>query len=414
MLSGKKKAAVSAFLILFLAAAVIHLMLLRHKTGDIYPPYSSLRSDPLGVKIFFESLKAIKSLTVSRNYKPLKKIRHNNESTLFYPGVNHEYAMIYDETYKVLEDMVINGNRIVFSFFPVSETDGVNYENLDNDSNCNTGSECTSKDISSKTSGNKFKSFSERLGFDFNINSEAAKPFADCAVCDNAEANNYSLLELPKSVIMPTALFFDKPDDSWRVIYARAGKAVLMEKIIGKGSIVLCAGSFFLSNEAMLRYRYPELLSWLIGSSRKVIFDEKHHGIEETEGVATLARKYRLHGLFAGFIVLAGLFIWQNAFPLLPRRNTISRDKVSIQQNYIQGLIYLLRRSIPSRDILNVCFQEWKKSNSILSIKSQDHIHEISHIIESADLKNEQSVIKTYKRVNQFLTAEKLKIKRVL
>src|ERR1035438_5550985 len=38
-------------------------------TGDLYPPYSSLRTDPLGAKALFESLSEQPGLDVTRLYK---------------------------------------------------------------------------------------------------------------------------------------------------------------------------------------------------------------------------------------------------------------------------------------------------------------------------------------------------------
>ena len=35
---------------------VIYLFLLRFEAGDVYPPYSSLRADPLGTMAWYESL----------------------------------------------------------------------------------------------------------------------------------------------------------------------------------------------------------------------------------------------------------------------------------------------------------------------------------------------------------------------
>src|SRR5438128_1921594 len=40
------------------------------QTGDVYPHYSSLRSDPMGAKALFESLAEMPGLTVERLYKP--------------------------------------------------------------------------------------------------------------------------------------------------------------------------------------------------------------------------------------------------------------------------------------------------------------------------------------------------------
>ena len=44
-----------------------------------------------------------------------------------------------------------------------------------------------------------------------------------------------------------------------------------------------------------------------------VVFDEEHNGLRDNPGIASLARKYRLHGVIAGLILLAGLFVWKKA-----------------------------------------------------------------------------------------------------
>jgi hypothetical protein len=49
------------------------LALLRFDAGDVYPPYSSLRADPLGTKALYESLEELRTVSVRRNYRPLKK-----------------------------------------------------------------------------------------------------------------------------------------------------------------------------------------------------------------------------------------------------------------------------------------------------------------------------------------------------
>ena len=41
-------------LVLALGYGLLHLFALRFAQGDVYPPYSSLRSDPLGKKALYE------------------------------------------------------------------------------------------------------------------------------------------------------------------------------------------------------------------------------------------------------------------------------------------------------------------------------------------------------------------------
>ena len=42
-------------------AAVSYLMVLRFESGDVYPVYSSLRSDPLGTRAFYDSLEDLEN-----------------------------------------------------------------------------------------------------------------------------------------------------------------------------------------------------------------------------------------------------------------------------------------------------------------------------------------------------------------
>ena len=39
-----------------LAFGVWHLLVLRFETGDVYPAYSTLRTDPLGTKVLYDAL----------------------------------------------------------------------------------------------------------------------------------------------------------------------------------------------------------------------------------------------------------------------------------------------------------------------------------------------------------------------
>ena len=44
----------------------------------------------------------------------------------------------------------------------------------------------------------------------------------------------------------------------------------------------------------------------------------RHLGISENPGIAALIRKYHLHGLVAGLILLCGLYIWKNMLSFVP------------------------------------------------------------------------------------------------
>ena len=56
------------------ALGVGHLFQLRFSLGDVYPPYSTLRTDPLGAKAIYEALAAQPALSVERNLRPLDQL----------------------------------------------------------------------------------------------------------------------------------------------------------------------------------------------------------------------------------------------------------------------------------------------------------------------------------------------------
>ena len=55
--------------------AILQLFEVRFSRGDVYPAYSTLRTDPLGAKAFYESLAHVDQLEVSRNETALAR-RH--------------------------------------------------------------------------------------------------------------------------------------------------------------------------------------------------------------------------------------------------------------------------------------------------------------------------------------------------
>src|SRR6266487_6109478 len=75
-----------AVLLAVFGLGVGRLFQLRFEAGDVYPPYSSFRADPLGTKAFFESLKILRGITVQRFLQQLDKLREGRRTTLFVFG----------------------------------------------------------------------------------------------------------------------------------------------------------------------------------------------------------------------------------------------------------------------------------------------------------------------------------------
>jgi hypothetical protein len=147
---------------------------------------------------------------------------------------------------------------------------------------------------------------------------------------------------------------------AWRVLYLCAGYPVIVERSVGQGSLVLVADAYPFSNEALAKERRAGLLALLIGRSRRVVFEESHLGVVAEEGVATLARRYRLTPFFLAAAVVLLLFVWKSGATLLPRREV--ETEAPLGRDSFSGLVSLLKRGIPERELARACLEEWRKT----------------------------------------------------
>ncbi len=180
---------------------------------------------------------------------------------------------------------------------------------------------------------------------------------------------------------------------------------MLIERKIGRGTLVLASDCYFLSNEALLKDRHADLLAWLVGPATRVVFDEAHLGVVEMPGVASLMRKYHLEGVAIGLALVAGLFIWKNSASFLPLRAEDSASGTVGGRDVSAGFVNLLRRNIAPRDVLRVCFQEWTKSlpqgggHSIAKVDQAQAIMEA----ENTRAQSERDPVGAYRRISEVL-----------
>jgi len=388
---------------------VVHLLILRYETGDIYPPYSSLRADPLGTKAFYEGIDNVQGLSSDRNYQPVTKLKDIRNTTIFSFGMDPLALLSVDkETVRAIDELLLNGNRLVFSFFPVHKGFSfMSFSREEEEEEEEEGEEEEEKEEEKEEPDDRYfekpVSLSERWGIRFDY---AELP-------ENADKGHTSIqafvqgdADLPAAISWHTSLYFDTPDDKrWRVIYAANGHPVIIERNIGKGTIVFSADSYFLSNEAMRNERHSELLAWLIGSNPELMFDETHFGVMETPGIASLIRKYRLGWFVAGLVLLVMLFVWKNAFSFVPPHEDTLTDGGESGKDTTTGLINLLRQNISSHNILSVCFDEWEKSSSYRQKDSDNVVEEIRSVIraENARSSRERDPVACYKTISKIL-----------
>ena len=407
------------FFCLFILAVFLigtaRLFELRFKSGDVYPPYSSLRADPLGSKAYFEGLASIGSLTASRNFRSISRLGSGRDTTFFLLGTHaHDLKSVPENYFKAITHFVASGGRLAISFFPVKKqkrsAGKKNHEQKKQDAEkAETDKHASKTGCNNQTESDlkkpqdRFSSLIDYWGVNFNYRS---KPWESKQAARAAEA--YAD-ELPEFISSHTALSFDELRDAWKPVYSRDGLPVLIERRFGSGTVVFVADSYLFSNEALLKDRHPGLLTWLVGGNRSVVFDESHFGIQESAGVAGLARKYRLQWFFFGLVIVSGLFVWKNSAVFVPPSDDDSRTEgrdVASERDYTAGLVSLLRRNISSRDILGVCFREWEKSSAADRKFSDEMIKQVKAVIdtESQPTSHKADPVKGYQAICEILS----------
>jgi len=398
---GMKRATNITLLLLLIAflAGLVKLFHLRFEAGDVYPEYSSLRSDPLGAKALHESLENL--VDVQRNYRQLTALDSYDKAAVLFLGVPPGELECEAAAFKAIEAFVRGGGRLVIALLP-------SYDQPP------TGPRGPRPPAAAQSDPDATPPVSLTNAWNFTVAYSAVsrdirgvyKP-ARATLRSEWETN-----ELPENIDIHTARFFDNSDGYWDVAYERQGnRAVVMERKVGSGTIVLAADSYYFSNEALLKNRQPELLSWFIGQNQKVVFDETHLGVTESPGVAALARKYRLHGLFAGLLLLAALFVWKNSSSLIPRdfRDELSdASEVVVGRDAAAGFVNIMRRNIRRQDLLGLCLDEWKQTCSQQVTRTR--LEAIQRIIDEDNARDEHDPVRVYRAISQTLHDRRLRL----
>lgn len=336
-------------------AAVGDICVLRFRRGDVYPLYSSLRSDPVGVKALYDALAAMDGLQVQRNYRPLHKLQPKEPCTLFYLGANLGGDT---EDWDDLWRLALAGNRVVIAFQPTTFVDEPKAKAKKSPTPAKKDAEKQApKEPDETAPAKKWILWADALRkMGAKVQKEKAWAGADL----KAQASTPGT----EPVISWHSLSWLQCSGTNQVpLYRCEEKPVIVEHPVGKGSFVFATDCYFLSNEALHEERAPRLLAAFAGENREILFDEFHLGSEEQSGISTLIREYRLEGVCLVFALLAALYVWKNATPMLPRaEESPASGTVLAGRTASEGFVNLLRRSIPPSRIVGVCVEEWNSA----------------------------------------------------
>ena len=316
-----------------------------------------------------------------------------------------------EQMVKEVEGFLIQGGRLIVCFFPEA-TAPFRWNKADEQAN----PEKSSKDETQRGRKSEKRkpprnigelqereiALKERWGLEFAF---APLEPGDNDAYEPVTVLNKTDLPLPKSLPWHSGLVFTNITAPWKIIYARSKLPVFVERSFGPGTLVMATDSYFLSNEALRKERHPDLLAWLLGSAREIVFDEAHLGIVEQSGVATLIRRYHLVGVAGVLLLLAGLFVWKNSASLVPAyEHRAARDLVTGEEA-AAGFVKLLRRNIRAGELLEICLTEWSKSVGRTKRHAAAKLQQAQEIVktEKARPLQQRNPLKAYQQISEIL-----------
>ncbi|KJS32055.1 MAG: hypothetical protein VR64_07985 [Desulfatitalea sp. BRH_c12] len=412
--NGSKKIVAALIGLLVFSMGLTWLLWLRFQAGDLYPPYSSLRGDPLGTQVLFESLDNMG--VAERNFRPLNHVVVGAERTLVVCGLDSRDRFLENESWRgMLAQLSEKGGRLVLSFQPAGvegrqdEKGAAGARGDAGPSAEEPNSACP--DPAVKDDAPQDLSIPWRAGPEWTgvlaylglaLQTAGAEDFDDFAV-QPIPGPGSDLL--PDAIPWRAPLSFDLTDPAWQVRYVWHDRPVVVSRSWGRGSVVMVADSYLFSNEALRGDRVPEFLSWVIQAPATVIFEEYHHGLVKQPGIAGLLRKYRLQGVAAVLLVVIVLLIWRQAAVLVPRSAQLdehAREFLSGRES-VDGWIGLMQRHIDPRKLLDTCHETWRNSPASARIP-EARVAEVERLVaEGRTDPRRHASVAVYKRISELL-----------
>lgn len=380
--------------------AVLHqLFSLRFSAGDVYPPYSSLRADPLGTRALYESIAQLPRFRAERVMGRLRETSAPGKSLLVL-GLNATELDDMDrDDVELLERFAALGGRVVLALAPERTAPLFGGRNASSNApprKAGTKRPSAPTNLSVCDRWNFTTAF-RPLNFDPD---GRIKPVTAHRTSNAPEA-------LPETLSWHTSTVCPSNGAEWRSVYERDGVPVVMERAMGKGTLMISTDSYPFSNEALRVDRATEFLQWCLGyENTHILFDETHLGVEEDPGIATLARRYRLHGLALGLALVAVLYLWRVGVGFMPRRGDADVEGKALEgRETVAGFVNLLKRAIHPTELLAACMQEWEKTIHRDSIP-ETRVHQVRdrYAAERQKPPAEQNPVQVYRDITRLLS----------
>lgn len=338
----------------------------RFEAGDIYPAYSTLRSDPMGCRALYEALRGYPGMEATRVYSQADYRDQGPGSVFLYFGAQAGPYGIRDADMKALDSLARAGNRIVLGFAPRGPDS--RWEPMPEDSAEAAADSVKATTDSLKSTADSAKASGAPSGPAKNLPAAKRDPSRirgfhlalDTAAGRRSPAS--ALGNIQDTLPWIGSLYFDSLESPWSVLYLRDSLPVMVERPLGKGSMVLIADSYWASNEALFAFLPGRLLSLLAAGHSRLLFDERHLGLHRNDSLVDLLVKYRMHLLLPSLLLLLLAYVWKlrSAFDAPETAGAPSRSPAEPLGG--AGLAGLLRRNIPAGELLGNCYSQWKET----------------------------------------------------
>jgi hypothetical protein len=320
MTRGARAWVLAAFLAAAFLWGVVSLFDRQFAAGELYPQFSSMRTDRMGAKLLYDSLATLPGVTVERNFLPMDFLPRDGATLVLlglHPAdVNWNDGMLLQSVDRIAG----RGNRVVLAMYVDPENES-GLERLD--------------DRGEKKSGKPgLPQLRTMWGVTLKLDG-------------NRKADH-------------PLYFADAP--GWHVRASEGGRLLSIERDSGKGSILLMAESGSFTNASVVNMDGLAELSAALGPYRRIVFDEQHLGVAESGSIVGMARQFHLMGLALGLALCAALFIWKNASGFPPPVRSPRANRFSGRTSHA-GLVTLLKRHVPPGELAAVCWKEWLSTN---------------------------------------------------
>ncbi|MDX2111652.1 MAG: hypothetical protein SFY80_15580 [Verrucomicrobiota bacterium] len=405
---------------LFIAGlyGVIHR---RFALGQDYPHGSSHRAAEDGSRAFYESLNALNGLSVTRINDPLAWGDSAEPRTIFAIGTRkYQLNEQAGEFHDILVNEVLSGSRLVIAlthrdrFYDESDSDEKDFDDKESAKKEVDGKvakvdhseeDQVEKEPHSQPSGDDADK--SPIAADGSIDGQAS----DSEMADECDETDEAAVVKAKSPIEHMGIALDAMDNTdefatarivetatplglekslqwhakhklspvaqeWNTLYKIGNNSVLAERPFGRGSIVILADDGLLMNEALKapETRPTQLLSWLVGGNREVVFCETIHNIYREDSLSLLMRRYRLHGLILGMLLSFLLVIWKNAVPVVtPIDEPALEEITATSREQTTGFARLLKKHISVGKLPSLALNLWEKSFAHRPLYRQGH-----------------------------------------